>query len=176
MEQLERDRLVVENQKLVPYIYNKLAKNTITINYKDDIVSEGMVGLVKAANSFDPSKNTKFSTYESLCIRNEMLMYLRKLNRYVPYEISLYKPVGRDVDGSELCIGDIIVDDRYSDELAFTEIILNEFETKQKPIDRKILSGMKEGYKQKEIASILGMKQPTVSRHICKMRKEFRND
>jgi len=38
MEQLERDRLITDNVKLVNYIYEKLSKNQITLRYKDDIV------------------------------------------------------------------------------------------------------------------------------------------
>ena len=49
-------------------MYDKLSKNQITINHKEDIISEGMVGLVKAANKFDPDKGVKFSTFASSCI------------------------------------------------------------------------------------------------------------
>ena len=49
MTQFDRDKLVTDNLRLVYYLYEKLTKNPLTENYKDDIISEGMVGLVKAA-------------------------------------------------------------------------------------------------------------------------------
>ena len=81
MEQLERDRLITDNVKLVYYIYEKLSKNKITLRYKDDIVSEGMIGLIKAARNFDETKGCKFATFAARCIQNEMLMFLRSLNK-----------------------------------------------------------------------------------------------
>ena len=98
MQQLDRESLVLDNQRLVYHMFDKLSKNQITITHKEDIISEGMVGLVKAANKFDPDKGVKFSTFAGSCIRNEMLMYLRKLNRQVPYEVSLNEPIGYDED------------------------------------------------------------------------------
>ena len=68
MQQLDRESLVIDNQRLVYHMYDKLSKNQITINHKEDIISEGMVGLVKAANKFDPDKGVKFSTFASSCI------------------------------------------------------------------------------------------------------------
>ena len=72
MTQFDRDKLVTDNLRLVYYLYEKLTKNPLTENYKDDIISEGMVGLVKAANTFDNGRGIKFGTYASRCITNEM--------------------------------------------------------------------------------------------------------
>ena len=44
MQQLDRESLVIDNQRLVYHMYDKLSKNQITINHKEDIISEGMVG------------------------------------------------------------------------------------------------------------------------------------
>ena len=108
MEQLERDRLITENIRLVYYVYEKLSKNDITVRYKDDIVSEGTLGLIKAARNFDGDKGYKFATYAVRCIRNEMLMFLRRLNRQVPYEISINTPIPRYNISCRRCTADAV--------------------------------------------------------------------
>lgn len=176
MEQLERDRLVLENQKLVLFIYNRLKKDPVTITYKDDIVSEGMVGLVKATKSFDPNKGIKFGTYAGKCIRNEMYKLLKVLYEQVPHEVSLCTPIGHDEYGNEYCLADIIEDESDDSEMAFKNLILDEFEAKQKPKDKQILSAMRKGYNQTQIAKELGITRSAVSLRVIKMRKALQKD
>jgi len=76
MEQEERDRLIMENQALVTYIVAKYNHYAF-----DDLFSCGQIGLINAANHFDPSRGVKFGTYAAICIRNEVAMFLRKENR-----------------------------------------------------------------------------------------------
>jgi len=48
---------------------------------KDDLIQEGMIGLLAAIKSFDCNKGTKFSTYCFTCISNSIQTALRKLSR-----------------------------------------------------------------------------------------------
>ena len=111
MEQSKRDRLILDNQRLVYYLYEQLSKTDIVKNNKDDIVSEGMLGLIKAADTFDETKGFQFCTYAGLCIRNAMLMYIRKLNKHWHKEVSLYTPIGEDNEGNRICDADVIQSD-----------------------------------------------------------------
>ena len=70
-----KDLLVVHNLRLVVYIARKYDCPTATT---EDLVSIGTIGLMKAVNTFDYTKNIKLATYASRCIENEILMYLRK--------------------------------------------------------------------------------------------------
>ena len=45
---------------------------------KDDLVSAGVVGLIKAVDQFDPDRNVKFETYAIALIRGAILEMLRK--------------------------------------------------------------------------------------------------
>lgn len=76
----EIQKMFFENTRLVYYLVNKLELQT-SLEY-DDIISEGMVGLLKAAQSFDSSKGYRFATYATRCIQNEIFMYLRKLKKH----------------------------------------------------------------------------------------------
>ena len=61
--------LIERNLRLVVYIARKFENTGILI---EDLVSIGTIGLIKAVNTFDPSKNIKLATYASRCIENEI--------------------------------------------------------------------------------------------------------
>lgn len=173
MKPSAKDKLVTDNVKLVYYVYNRFGKSRIIESNKEDLLSEGMLGLCQAANTFDESRKTKFCTYATLCIRNAMLMYLRKLRKYTPHEISLNDSVGKDSDGNELTWADVIEDESVSEDGMIEKIIFDEFEKKQKPIDKIILREKKKGASQKEIGALLGISQSYVSRRIKNMKEKY---
>lgn len=115
----EKERLVLDNQSLVHYLVQKLGVTPISLEY-EDIVSIGTIGLVKAAITFDSSKNFSFSTYASRCINNEIFMYYRKANQYAK-DISIDEPIRDDGESKEFTLGDTI----EHSESNFVEKIVN---------------------------------------------------
>lgn len=74
-----RETLIASNMYLVKCI---VFAKFINVKYnKKDLVSIGSIGLIKAVDTYDLSKNTKFATYASKCINNEILMFLEKLKK-----------------------------------------------------------------------------------------------
>ena len=71
------------------------------------MISTGVIGLIKAINTYNPRKGNKLGTYASRCIENELLMLLRQ-ERKSSKEISLYEPIGSDKEGNEINLMDII--------------------------------------------------------------------
>ena len=53
-------------------------------NYDEDLIQEGIIGLTRAAQKYDETRNTKFSTYASYWIRAHMSQYTRK-NKLIYY-------------------------------------------------------------------------------------------
>ena len=99
-----RQTLVERNLRLVVYIAKKFENTGVGI---EDLISIGTIGLMKAINIFDTSKNIKLATYSSRCIENEILMYLRRSNR-IKGEVSIDEPLNQDGDGNELLLSDIL--------------------------------------------------------------------
>jgi len=54
----------------------------------NDLVSDGVVGLMKAWDNFDPTRGVKFETYASYRIRGEILDGLKNYNP-VPYRVQV---------------------------------------------------------------------------------------
>lgn len=170
------DTLITDNIQLVYFCFNKLTGSSLMKRYREDIIAEGMLGLVKAAKSFDFRRKTKFSTYAIMCIQNQMLMFIRKLNKFVPYEVSLNQPIANRKDGSECCYIDILVDNTDFTDMAVMKNTISEFIAKQCKLDKRILSGIWKGMNQREIANAIGVSQSYVSRRICGMRKKYKQN
>jgi RNA polymerase sporulation-specific sigma factor len=98
--------LIKHNLRLVSHIvkkYNGAAE-------ADDLLSSGVVGLIKAVNTFKLDKGTQISTYAARCIENEILMFLR-VNKKHRRTASLNDNLGGGEDGDELCMVDIVPDE-----------------------------------------------------------------
>jgi RNA polymerase sigma factor (sigma-70 family) len=76
----EQDKLVLDYR---PFVYKLAWKyvrgSTLCI---DDVVQEGMLGLVKASKNFDPSRGYDFSTYARYRVKEYMVMYIQKEIQY----------------------------------------------------------------------------------------------
>ena len=140
----------------------------------EDLISIGTIGLIKAINTFNRSKNIKLATYASRCIENEILMYLRR-NSKLRMEVSIDEPLNVDWDGNELLLSDILGTDE--------DIIYRDLEDEvERKLLKKALSKLSEREKmiielrfglnhpagkemtQKEVADLLGISQSYISR------------
>lgn len=114
-----RDIIITHNIKLV--INEVLKKYDSTPFDEEELVSIGIVGLIKGVDSYKIGKNTSFSTYALKCINNEILMFLRKGKKYVN-DISLEAPIIINNDDEEQKLIDLICDENSD----FTLIYDNE--------------------------------------------------
>jgi RNA polymerase sporulation-specific sigma factor len=174
--------LIERNLRLVVYIARKFENTGIGV---EDLVSIGTIGLIKAINTFNPSKNIKLATYASRCIENEILMYLRRNNK-IKTEISIDEPLNVDWDGNELLLSDILgtendviyrsLEDEVDRELLNTAMKkLSMREKKIMELRFGLINGVEKT--QKEVADMLGISQSYISRLekriISRLRKEI---
>lgn len=101
-----RNKLIEHNLRLVAHIVKKFENTGIE---KDDLLSIGTFGLIKAVDTFNFDANNKLATYAARCIENEILMYIRS-NKKRKDTMSLYSPIGEDKEGNEIRLYDIIED------------------------------------------------------------------
>ena len=174
-----KSKLIEHNLRLVMYIAKRFESNKLDLQ---DLVSVGSIGLIKAVDSYKLDKNIKLATYASRCIENEILMYLRKVNKTIN-DVSLDDVLSGDDDGNNLTIGEIIPDDK----LAYEEI---ELKDQKSYLLRAILSlnerekhimcmryGLN-GYEeqtQKEVADTMNISQSYISRLEKKILNKLKN-
>ena len=99
-----RNILIERNLRLVAHVSKKYSTTNID---QDDLISIGTIGLIKAINSFDYTKNIKLATYAARCIDNEILMFIRS-NKKTKSEIFLNEAIGKDKDDNEISLIDVI--------------------------------------------------------------------
>jgi len=175
--------LIERNLRLVAHISKKYSTSNIE---RDDLISIGTIGLIKAINSFDISKNIKLGTYAARCIDNEILMFLRS-SKKIRSEIYLNEPIGKDKDDNEVTLLEVLEnDDRSIDDEIDLKLKIKQIAFKMKSIlkerEKKILElrfglGGHRPKTQNEIASMMGISRSYVSRietkAIHKLAKEI---
>ena len=138
----------------------------------EDLISIGTIGLIKAVESFDNSKNIKLATYATRCIENEILMYLRKTSKQ-KQEVSLFEPLNTDSEGNELCISDVLsgevdevsVNIDKEDEMSNLTTVLDSLSKKEKEIMyMRYGFGGKDEMTQKQVADYFDISQSYISR------------
>ena len=166
-----KQTLILHNLRLVAHIakkYNNAQRES------EELISIGIVGLIKAILSYDSEKSIRLATYASRCIENEILMYLRR-NSKTKLEVSIDEPLNVDWDGNELLLSDILGTDEdtiYKDleneaERKILFRALNKLSGREKMIVRMRFGlDHPEGKEmtQKEVADRLGISQSYISR------------
>ena len=180
-DEAARSLLIEHNLRLVVYISKHFENTGVNI---EDLISIGTIGLIKAVNTFNSSKNIKLATYASRCIENEILMVLRK-SASRRSELSFDEPLNTDWDGSELLLSDILGTD--GDEVSrpleddAEKRMLREAVSALGEREREIISlrfGLQSGreYTQKEVAEALGISQSYISRLEKKIIERLRRE
>ena len=136
------------------------------------LISIGVIGLIKAVDSFKSASGTPLGTYAARCIENEILMTLRA-SRKRRGDVSLSDPVGSDGEGNDITYQDILGTD--ADELENTVIrrvtagkvqqVLHRLPARERFV-LELRYGLTDGrqHPQHEIARRLGISRSYVSR------------
>ena len=180
-DEFAKKKLIEHNLRLVVYIAKKFENSLVEI---EDLISIGSIGLIKAINSFNGDKNIKIATYASRCIKNEILMYLRKISKQKNF-VSIDDPLNIDSEGNELLLTDLVsidsdipeVDVEKETEKNILWNILNKLNSREKEIMvmRFGLDGNIEKT-QKEVADDLGISQSYISRLEKKIIKQIKKE
>ncbi|MDR2909322.1 MAG: sigma-70 family RNA polymerase sigma factor [Oscillospiraceae bacterium] len=152
---------------------------------QEDLLSIGTIGLIKAAGTFSLEKGTRFATYASRCIENEILMNFRN-QRKSAQDVFISDPIDIDRDGNSLTLQDTMRDDDnifdHIDLRLKSEQMYDLIEKHLSPREKKILI-MRYGLfcqrprTQREVAKELDISRSYVSRIEKKavdiLRREF---
>ena len=77
----QRDELVSKN---IGYVVTLARQYSCELLSTDDLISEGSIGMIKAAEKFDPSKGKPFVTFAAPYIRHSIEEAIRKVTGDIP--------------------------------------------------------------------------------------------
>lgn len=163
---MNRDNLITDNMNLVYYVCHK---NFPTFIHNEDIIQEGMIGLIKAAETYNPDK-TKFSTYAYRCILNSMNNYLAKERCDVEL-ISLDNTI-KGKNDSESLISELIED--VNSQTAFNDIEYDSFGETLSEKQKVVYDLLKQGKTRHEIGVEFGISASAVTATVKRIRKKWR--
>ena len=175
-----RQALITHNLRLVSHIAHKYQ---VPGYGQDDLISIGVIGLIKAVNSFKPGTGTALGTYAARCIENEILMTLRA-SRKRRGDVSLSDPIGTDGEGNDITFMDILGTEQDAlEEEVIRKVTLEKIRGVLAVLparERMVLEmryGLLDGkaHPQHEIAQMLGISRSYVSRvekHAVALLKE----
>lgn len=165
-----RNLLVEHNLRLVAHIAKKYHNFD---REKDDLISVGTIGLIKAINTYKAEKGHRLVTYASRCIENELLMMFRQ-ERKTSKDTSLYEPIGVDKEGNEIHLLDVLGSEEIDiaqkidqdENIRQLYEILNKMESSREKDTLIMRYGLygKEPMTQKEVAKKLQISRSYVSR------------
>ena len=163
-----RQKLITHNLRLVAHIVKKYYSGTDP----EELISTGTVGLIKAVDTFDPENGTRFATYASRCLQNEILMQFRAQKKF-QNEVSVNDTIDTDKDGNPLTYGDIISTDediadtielKFKTKKALDYIMNGLTERERKIMIMRYGIGGGKALTQRETAERLGISRSYVSR------------
>jgi len=145
----------------------------------DDLIQEGMIGLMKAVRSFDTSKDNSFASFADLCIDRQIYSAVKasQRNKHKPLNsyISIYQlaqddenaPVLLDVlSQSTQSPEDVLIDKEFN--LQIWEKLLNVLS----PMEKKVLDLFMEGFGYARIAQHLGKDEKAVDNALQRIRNK----
>lgn len=111
---------------LVDLVVQRMVPQVPSFMTREDMTSAAMVGLIDAANKFDPARGVKFRTFAEYRLRGAILDEMRKLdwfsrsmrdkqNRLTQTMLRLERQLGRSPEGPEMAAAlDMRLDEYHS--------------------------------------------------------------
>lgn len=141
----------------------------------DDLIQEGMIGLFKAVQEYEPGKDASFSHFAKLCVERQMYTAVeasrRKkhapLNSYISFDasdshgIALADVLAGDADGNPECL--LIGREEIAQRFRALEQNLSKME-------KQVFDYMLEGLSYRQIAKKMGKTPKAVDNAIQRMR------
>lgn len=145
----------------------------------EDLVQEGMVGLLAAIREYDPERKVSFRAYAEVCIRNRLLSAVKAasrdkhtpLNSYVPLDPALFD--GTDSDERRT------VDQRQGNPEALfihqedMQERMNRIYSQLSPLETRILRLYLSGLSYSEIASKCNRPLKSVDNAVQRIRRKI---
>jgi RNA polymerase sporulation-specific sigma factor len=150
---------------------------------REDVVQEGLIGIVKAIRSFDPDGGSSFATFADLCVNRQIISAVkgaaRQKHRPLNESISFEQEVETEEGGSAL-LGNLLATDSESDPLS--QLLLRECmdglrgggRESFSALERRVWQLYLQGRSYEEIAALLDRPLKSVDNAMQRARRKLR--
>lgn len=161
---------------IVEYLLNKykpLVKKQARTMYliggeTDDLIQEGMIGLFKAIQKYDPKEESSFFSFAELCITRQMYTAIQASNRMKHAPLNTYvsleqeEPLLLEANPEDLLIDQENLEDCYG-----------QIDRCLSSLEKLVLELYLEGKSYGQIAKIIGKNEKAVDNSIQRIKKKL---
>ncbi len=144
----------------------------------EDLIQEGMIGLLSAIRSFDPESGSSFHTFAELCIRTRLLSAVKSASRkkHLPLNDGLSLEQLSEDPGSQLsATPEVFRQDPENLVLAreSKEELYAVFSRCLSKMENRVLTCYLDGLSYREIAAILNKDEKAVDNAVQRIRRKL---
>ncbi len=149
---------------------------------QEDLLQEGLIGILNAIKNFDESKGVKFSTFANLCVTRQMMTAIKTANRdknsILNNAYSLNK-ISHTVNDEEYELLDMVVDNSIlsPEDIFISEEGVNRIMTivneNLSSFEKEVLSHYLEGESYIDIAEIFNKDKKAIDNALQRIRKKL---
>ena len=176
------------NQEIMDYLmvkYKSMVRKKARAMYllggdKEDLIQEGMIGLIKAVRDFDVTQKTSFSSFAELCVSRQMYSAIEASNRkkHLPLNsyVSLYEDSEQVGEGTSLPLIDTIESSKENDPEVlyfgkeYTEAFAEQLKELLSPLENHVLYLHLMGTDYRTIAELLGKSPKSVDNALQRIK------
>lgn len=176
------------NQEIMDYLmvkYKSMVRKKARAMYllggeNEDLIQEGMIGLIKAVRDFDVTQKTSFSSFAELCVSRQMYSAIEASNRkkHLPLNsyVSLYEDSEQVGEGRSLPLIDTIESSKENDPEVlyfgkeYTEAFAEQLKELLSPLENHVLSLHLMGTDYRTIAELLGKSPKSVDNALQRIK------
>lgn len=176
------------NQEIMDYLmvkYKSMVRKKARAMYllggeNEDLIQEGMIGLIKAVRDFDLTQKTSFSSFAELCVSRQMYSAIEASNRkkHLPLNsyVSLYEDSEQVGEGRSLPLIDTIESSKENDPEVlyfgkeYTEAFAEQLKELLSPLENHVLYLHLMGTDYRTIAELLGKSPKSVDNALQRIK------
>lgn len=152
----------------------------------NDVMQEGMIGLMKAVRQYDVSRNTSFATFAERCVTNQIISAIRSADRIKHKPLNTSDSLSRPImseggEGDSITLGDTIsanLADTPEEMLIMKDVtsyILHNGDNVFSDLEMQVLGESMKGYSYDQVAGRLGRSRKSVDNALQRAKKKISN-
>lgn len=148
---------------------------------RDDLIQEGMIGLLNAIRTYDPDKEASFAHYADVCITRKMYTAIESSNRQKQLPLNSYVSFFQTIESdSQTALFEVLEDKdgQNPEQVLIDQENVNRLEERiEKELssfERKVLDLMMAGLEYTQIADVLGKTPKQADNAIQRIRKKLK--